>query len=911
VTINLSSGLAALSMLSGTNSFTDLGASPATETRAVRAAKAQFTLAATTPPWKEQASTTPESAQISAIKRLSSIVDTTVSTPNAGSSDIQTAFTAYKALAKLSLLATAAARTTTAAAERTSLQAAFGKGLSDLQKFLGQAPSDQVELSFALPTRRAETIGVTPSDPTKFTGTGILAARDAPLAGLTGTETLSITLDKPGSSDTVTVDLSTTVQPPTLDSVATAINAAITAIPLRNPDGSVVLDTDGNAKPRWLARFQPDKSSGKWGLSVKAPNTAERVSIDQVGAPDALVVATGQTALDSPTVTQIMRFDDVAGAMARKPEATIAALDSAATARAKLTAATPAKGVTATPATIRAPTTAQAIATDAAGFSYVVGTTSGDLQSNRSNGTPDLFLTKTDSEGTVVWQRSLGASGATQGAAVSVSASGDITVAGTVSGSFDGASSDGDMLVAQYNAQGDEKFATVVHALGADTASAVAVGAGGAIFVGGKSATGGGDAFLARLDSTGKLIERRTIDGGGSESIKALAIGHDGNLLALTNENGDARLRSISATTLATDLGSLSLGHADARAIAVAADGTIAVAGATSSALAGAQVNAMAAGRDGFVSRIDSALSGASTSYIATAGDDQVDSVAFMNGALYAGGRTTGDLVGARRGAVDGFVSRLDASSGAVQSSSQFGQSALRTEPVRIAAASGGDSVLGALGLHRGTLNPENSIKLVAQTSLRAGDEFSLRVQGGAAKKVVIEADDTMATLADRIRRLTGSKATVTTALVSGAMVLRIDAKTGSSIALVAGATDKDALAKLGLDPARLSVPVITPSNAPKVHPGGNFGLALTEALNITTSKDAAASLTVIKNAISTTQTAYRSLYWDAGKAALTNGSTSTAMTPAQSAQLASYKAALARLTPVADTSTSTTFTGF
>ncbi|WP_332802916.1 hypothetical protein [Sphingomonas sp. RT2P30] len=898
-------------MLSGTNSFTDFGAAPTAESRAVRVAKAQFTLAATTPPWKEPANSTPESVQISAIKRLASIIDTTVSSPNAGSSDVQTAFTTYKALSKLSLLATAAARTTTSAAERTSLQATFSKGLSDLQTFLGQAPSDKVELSFALPTRRAETVGVVRSDPTKVAGGGVLAARDAPLAGLTGTEIFRIALDKPGSSDTVTVDLSQSVQPPTLDSIASAINAAITAIPLRNPDGSVVLDADGNPKPRWLANFQPDKSSGKWGLSLKAPNGAERVSIDQVAAPDAIVVASGQTALDAPTVTQIMRFDDVAGTMTRKPEATLAALDSAATARAKLTAVAPARGVTATPATIQATTATQAITTDAAGFSYVVGTTSGDLQSNRSSGSSDLFLTKMDSEGAVVWQRSLGASAATQGAAVSVSASGEVTVAGTVSGTFDGASSDGDMLVAQYSAQGDEKFTTVVHALGADTASAVAVGADGAIFVGGKSATAGGDAFLARLDTTGKLVERRTIDAGGSEAIKALAIGKDGNLLALTNENGDARLRSISATALATDLGSLSLGHADARAIAVAADGTIAVGGATSATLAGTQVNAMATGRDGFVTRVDSALSSASTSYIATAGDDQVDSIAFMNGALYAGGRTTGDLSGTRRGAVDGFVSRIDTSSGAVQSISQFGQAALRAEPVRIAAASGGDSVLGALGLHRGTLNPESSIKLVAQTSLRAGDEFSLRIQGGAAKKVVIQADDTLTTLADRIRALTGSKATVTAIFVSGTMTLKIDAKTGSSIALVAGAKDKDALAKLGLDPARLSVPVIPASNAPRVHPGGNFGLALTEALNVSTSKDAAASLKVIKSAISTTQTAYRSLYWDAGKAALTNGATATAMTPAQSAQLASYKAALARLTPVADTSTSTTFTGF
>ncbi len=911
MTVNLSNGLAALSMLSNTNSYADFSGPTAPESLAVRKAKAQFTLAPTTPPWKQPAVKTPEASRIAAIKQLNSIIDSTATSPTAGSRDVQTAFTAYKALDKLTLLATAASRTTVPDSERVSLQATFAKGLSDLQQFLGKAGSDKVELSFGLPTRRAETVPVTPSDPLKFTGKGILDARDAPLP-LDGTEVFKISLEKPGASDTLTIDMSMVVLPATLDRLSTAINDAITAIKMRNPDGSVVLDDNGNPTPRWLVNFQPDKSTGKWGLSLKAPNGAERVSIDQIGAPDALVVATGQTATGAAPVTQIMRINDAAGDPTRTSLGTIAGIDKAATERAKLIATKPAtvRGTTPPPppGPVQAATTTQAITTDSAGYSYLVGTTAGDLQSNRSGGSDDLFLTKVDSEGAVVWQRSLGASAGAKGAAVAVAANGDVTVAGTVSGSFDGTGSDGDMIVARYSATGDERFATVIPSKGPDTANALALGADGTIFVGGKSPTGGGDAFLARLDSSGKLQERRTIDGGGSDSVTALAVGADGNLLALTNSNGNAQLRRLSATGLGTELGSLALGKADARALAVAADGSIAVAGATSTALDGAQVNAMGSGRDGFVTRIDSALTGAATSYIATSADDQVDSVTFMNGAIYAGGRTAGALEGNRNGTVDGFVARIDAASGGIQEVTQFGQQALTAQPVRVAASAGGDTVIGALGLHRGALNPESSVKLVAQTSLRPGDEFSLRVQGGTVQKVVIGADDTLTTLADRIRRLTGSKAVVATATVSGSTVLRIDAKAGSSVELMAGPDGKDALAKLGLDPVRLSVPALTVGKAPTVRPGGNFGLALTEALNVSTAKDAAATLTVLKSAISTTQTAYRSLYWDAGKANLVNGASGAtpAMTPAQQAQLASYKSALARLTPTPDTNTST-----
>src|SRR5690606_6664842 len=281
----------------------------------------------------------------------------------------------------------------------------------------------------------------------------------------------------------------------------------------------------------------------------------------------------------------------------------------------------------------------------------------------------DLFLTKLDSEGKIVWQQTLGAAARAEGAAISIAANGDIVVAGTVSGSFQDVSTDGDMVVARFNANGDEQFSTVVRSFGADTASAVTVGDDGSVYVAGKSATGGGDAFIARLDSNGQVQERRTIDSGGSDAVKALAKASDGSLLALTSEGGMARLRKVDAASLASDLGSADLGARDARAIAVAADGQIAVGGA-------------AAG-DGCVAWLGADLSDVAFTLIGSSGTDQVDSLTYLAGALYVGGRTTGDLDGVRRGSVDGFVARIGTASGTIETISQFGQPTLRTEPVR------------------------------------------------------------------------------------------------------------------------------------------------------------------------------------------------------------------------------------
>jgi hypothetical protein len=114
------------------------------DSKAVRAAKAQFTLAVTTPPWKEYR---PRHLDIEPARRSSPRRRS--STRRAAPSDtlpddIKTSFTAYKALEKLRVLAEAATvKTATGRAARRA-EKAFAKGLADLQGYLTTAPSDMV-----------------------------------------------------------------------------------------------------------------------------------------------------------------------------------------------------------------------------------------------------------------------------------------------------------------------------------------------------------------------------------------------------------------------------------------------------------------------------------------------------------------------------------------------------------------------------------------------------------------------------------------------------------------------------------------------------------------------------------------------------------------------------------------------
>lgn len=914
--VNLSANLIGLSLLTGQNSFTTFDV-PTFESKAVRTAKAQFTASPTTPPWKDKDGTA-TSSQLTSILASRTLIDTP-SSDSAGNlltDDVKTTFTAFKALDKLRVLAEAASNTTTSDAQRTQYQKAFAKGLSDLQNYLVSSPSDKVNLAFGKPTSTTTTENLAATSPYETPGKPLVKKSDDPLPGLTGNEQFTIAIKRGTQSQTFTVDLSSGPQPPTVLSVADAFNAQLKSELQYNDDGSVRTDSNGEAITRWNARFEPKFEDGMWHLSLSTPDGVEQVSVDQIGAKDSLVVSAGQTPLDSPTATQVFRLNDPSGDNTKASMGTIQALDRAATeqntAAGKTTNITTATEgpdgkvslSTTKTSDVYANTSSAAVATDPQGFTYVVGTTNGDLGANRSDGDDGLFLTKMDSAGKVVWQRNLGASGSATGSSVSVGSDGSVYVAGTVTGSFNGVTSDADMVVAKYAANGDEQYSTVVHSVGTDATRAMAVGADGTVYVGGRTANeDGGDAMIARIDSSGRIAERRTINTGGSDTIGSLAVDKDGNVLALVSSQGVASVMKLQSDSLSNTLGSISLGTADARALAVAADGSIAVGGATSTAVSGDQANAISGGRDGFVTRIDSGLTSATTTYIGTGADDQVDSVAFMGGSIYAGGRTTGDLGAKLRGPVDGFVTRIDAGTGAVASTTQFGQIQTRTEPVRVAADAGGSTALGALGFGRGLLNPPVSDKVTTQTTLRPGDYFSIKADDYAVRRVTIEAGDTLKTIADRIQGMIGaSKGTVSATALDGVQSLRISMKAGHDLELIAGSGEDDALAKLGIEPQRIANQATVSSSAPKVRPGGNYGLELTESLSLASVDNAKVALGKINDALSMTQTAYRSLYWDDGKAKLVDASGTpqkagpASSTAIEQAQLKNYQAALSRL---------------
>ena len=123
------------------------------------------------------------------------------------------------------------------------------------------------------------------------------------------------------------------------------------------------------------------------------------------------------------------------------------------------------------------------IASDTAGTVYVSGYVLGDL-AGASSDLSDAFVRAYDSEGNVLWTRQFGTSGADQATAVAADAFGNVFVVGSTEGDLDGISSGGsDAFVRAYDGDGGARWARQFGTSGVDVAYAVAADAFGSVYV--------------------------------------------------------------------------------------------------------------------------------------------------------------------------------------------------------------------------------------------------------------------------------------------------------------------------------------------------------------------------------------------------------------------------------------------
>ncbi|MEJ2357036.1 MAG: SBBP repeat-containing protein [Deinococcales bacterium] len=268
---------------------------------------------------------------------------------------------------------------------------------------------------------------------------------------------------------------------------------------------------------------------------------------------------------------------------------------------------------------------ATGVAAAPGGGGVIAGYTDGSFPGQTSAGGSDVFVAAFDDTGAQRWLRQFGGKGADRATAVALDAQRNAYVSGYTNGRMPEGSSvgAGDAFLAKLGPDGSLLWLRQFGTTGADYARGVAVDASGNVFVGGDtngtlpenvSAGGDGDAFLAKYDASGDLVWLRQFGSAGSDRINGVATDAEGNVLATGVTQGalptnhargqsDGFVAKFDGNGTRVWLRQFGSEEADyAYALAAGPDGASYVTGYTYGSLPG---NANSGNLDGYLARFD------------------------------------------------------------------------------------------------------------------------------------------------------------------------------------------------------------------------------------------------------------------------------------------------------------------
>src|SRR5215469_960892 len=571
--------------------------------------------------------------------------------------DNQKLFSLYNAVNTLSQLAQMAQSTTATSGQLQGLNDRFQTGLQQIQKYLTSTSFNNFNLEAATPSNKVTaTANIAISNLTYSTKQLVTNANiNNALSGVSSSDSFTISIKKGGATTNVAIDLSQVQGTLTLSNIVTYINNQL-------------------ASAGFQTRFQKTEKGGTaisdanatYGLQI-TPGGAEQVSLSAPSNP-ALYVA-GNSGLAAETNTTVNS--------ATKQVNTTPADQTGRLTKLSLNGATPTATFSVNQQAATGTTTAQATVVDSSGNVYVIGNATGNLGNSQINqGSQDSYLTKYDSAGNVVWQTLLGSAGSASGYGLALDpATGGVVVTGSSTAQLTTtsvANGNHDSFVASYSSDGSQTWVKQIQTLATNQSNAISVDASGNIYIGGsvsggvigagQTAQGGGDAYLAKFSSTGALLAENQFGTSGADSVAATATASDGSLYVASVQNGEAIVSKYAggnitaAPTWTEDLGPLQAGGAIG-GIAVSG-GRVYVSGTTSngnlSAGGTATVTAPSSGGlDAFVFGLTdngtSATAG-NVTYVGTSGSDTGGDVTVgSDGTVYLTGSTTGTFAGQSR----------------------------------------------------------------------------------------------------------------------------------------------------------------------------------------------------------------------------------------------------------------------
>jgi hypothetical protein len=819
--------------------------------------------------------------------------------------DNQKLFALYSAVNTLAYLAKMGQRSTATSGQLAGLNTRFQEGLSQIQKYLAGTSFNNFNLQAAKPSDQVTSTASIPfSDYTYQTKKFVTNAHiDDPLPGVSASDSFTIAIKKGGVSTDVAIDLSQVQGPLNLTNVVAYINGQLAANGFSTRFQKTVTGDTATSS-----------ANATYGMQI-TPGGVEQVTLSAASAPSLYVVGSSGSASETRTVTNA---------------ATSATTTTAANQAGRLTKLSGLSGTPSGTFSVNQPATsgitdAKATVVDSGGNIYVVGNATGDFGDQINQGSQDVYLTKYDSAGNVTWQKLLGSAGSANGYGLALDPSGGVVVTGSSTADLmptSVADGNNDSFVARYNADGEQSWIKQIQTLATNQSNTVSVDASGNIYIGGsvsggvigagQAALGKGDAFLAKFDSKGKLLAESQFGTAAADSVAATAAGSDGSLYVASVQNGHAIVSKYAggditvAPTWTQDLGDLSAAGAIG-GLAVS-NGRVYVSGSTTnqSLTAGGQAaitGAASGGVDAFVFALtDNGASATAdhVTYMGTGGTDQGGALTLgSDGTIYMAGSTTGTFAGQTRNiqnTSNAFAAAINAD-GSVGWTRQYGGQDGISTGSGVAIDPNGSSVLDALGLPRGTIKINQSVDLTTQTTLRAGDTFQIQIQGTAARTATITIDqgETFDSLATKINAQLGQTGKASTNYTGHAANLKIQVNAGYTVNLVAGQGDFDALSRLGIPAGVLSAPSKNGSPDTKTNSDitPTYGLGFSGTLDISTKMGADLARSQLLTVLSSIQSTYQTTNTVKPTSALHSGNTGGKASAYQASQLAGYNVAL------------------
>jgi hypothetical protein len=861
--------------------------------------------------------------------------------------DYKKLFATYQALNTLSAIANRSSEKNVSDSEIKRLQASFSKGLNEVNSYIQNLSTDAMRVTTgAVMTSDKSSVGVPKSNYGYVTGTLYSGKVDDEVPTFKGAVSFTMSVKKFGVSTDVTMDLSQMgTTPRTMSNVVSFFNDKLAA---------AGFDTEF-AVERTVGQ---ERTTTVNGQTVKLPATGDDFALRIRGD------STETLTFSAPTATPAVYITTAAGNPDPDKDTTTddAVIENTLTKYGPGTAGT--VGAKIFSDTLEGTVTAvHKTMTGADGSLYVLADVDGTTSSQTIKGEQDVALLKYDSAGKLLYARTLGAADTASGYNMAISADGQVAIAGSVSGLLSGATngpinSDSagavtDSFVTLYGATGDEAWTVRRGGMLEDQATAVAFGADNVVYVGGRtqsdlpgSATGatkgGYDSYLTGFatDITGTPKALFTTHFGSADNDTVSGIVVNGSQVVVASKEGsEAMLRSFNVTTSVVtenrtalndkevwvtapvtytksatftagatrDLGSLKGGDIAGLAID---NGQLYVGGyTTNAALAiGNKTVAASGGSDGFAARVSLDLTSTAQdalAYYGGTGDDTVTGMAVSNGQVWLVGAAGKNLAGqATVGDKDGYVAQLDVAAGSVSWQQRLTGKDGYATPTSVAVDASGASALDAFGLPRGKMDFVQSDKIVSATSARAGDTFQIRTRArGTLTTIKIDANDTLDTLADKIRKASGYAAKVELASSGNSRSLRISpSQTTSTVEILAGKGGTNVLEALGLAPG--VVRNTKTDHGQTVSADGKgpiYGLSLNTGLDLTDEAGRKVAVAAMTKALSAVRPASREMA-DAANGVVADSTTSSGKTGGTvptylTNQIANYQAALDRLT--------------